>query len=420
MRVIYLSFILFLLGGCNLIAPQPTGSSLPSPAPDEARLLVAWAQAGNLLLWQQGDAFPRRVASGGVVRPYIAPDGQNVLFTRGTNGVPETLWAVDFAGTAERLIVGGNRPQFYEPGQDIIGDIVWLEDVIFYFNTLQQDNFTYEPLHNLYRANLRTREVSLILSAGDGGKPHISPDGTRIAVVYPGTYGVQDGVIRAMDPIRQREPRNLLFFVGVATGSEAPFYPPVRWLPDSSAVLTAIPDLDLVYSETASAQRVPQTVLWRLPYDRPIDREQIGTLRSSFFGLPRWSDDAGALTFLQRTPQSNRVSLIVADRVGGNQAAYYAGELGAVEQATWIEGTQRFYYTQGTAGTVFIGGPGVQTQRLALEAVLAPHFVDANTYVYATAQEAGIALKAATVGENGQVIADVGATVPLFDARLID
>jgi hypothetical protein len=53
------------------------------------------------MVWQTGDTIPRRVASGGVVQPYIAPDGEHIVFTRGPNGATETLWVVDILGTAE-------------------------------------------------------------------------------------------------------------------------------------------------------------------------------------------------------------------------------------------------------------------------------------------------------------------------------
>ena len=74
--------LLLLLTACNLI--QSNTASTPLPTADKTAVLtVAWVEAGNLVVWRQGDSLPRRIASGGVVRPYLAPDGQHVAFTRG-------------------------------------------------------------------------------------------------------------------------------------------------------------------------------------------------------------------------------------------------------------------------------------------------------------------------------------------------
>src|SRR5215207_7615406 len=121
-----LLLIILLLSGCNLTNPATNDApSLSStPLPGEERLVVAWVEAGNLMVWQSGDTLPRRVASGGVVRPYVAPDGNHIVFTRGPNGAAETLWSVDVLGTAEQQIVG-ERPRGYIPGTHQVGDVAW-------------------------------------------------------------------------------------------------------------------------------------------------------------------------------------------------------------------------------------------------------------------------------------------------------
>ena len=67
-------------------------------------LIVAWVESGSLMIWREGDAFPRRIASGAVIRPYLAPDGESVAYVRGPAGDPRSLWIADAAGTSERQL----------------------------------------------------------------------------------------------------------------------------------------------------------------------------------------------------------------------------------------------------------------------------------------------------------------------------
>jgi hypothetical protein len=373
------------------------------------------------MVWQQGETLPRRVASGGVVRPYIAPDGQQVAFTRGPNGAPDSLWIVDINGTAEQKLVGDGAPRRYREGQMQIGDVVWYDDTILYLNTLTQATPAFKPTNELYRANTRTREVPLLLNPGEGGRISISPDKQAIAVVYHGTYGRQDGRIRVIDPLAQTDPKDLLYFIGVATGSHLAFYPEVYWLPDSSAVLVALPDADLIYSDTAAADEVPLTRLWRLPLATPSDRELIGSVRASFFGLPRWSSDTSQMTYLERQPGTNDFTVLLADTNGANAAPYLSGEAGTLEQPSWIPNSTQFFYTQDNAGSVYRGAVGVEAQPLSPEVVFTPLFVSADLFVFATPAAVaadGVQLRFARLGAASQPI---GSTpkIPVLDARFI-
>lgn len=416
--------LLLLLTGCNLNAPsvEVATPALSTPLPGEERLVVAWVDSGNLIVWQTGDTLPRRVASGGVVQPFIAPDGNHIAFTRGPNGASETLWSVDVLGTAEQQIVG-ERPRGYTPGTHQVGDVEWLDDAVLYINTLSQSGPSLVPRNDLYRANIRTREVALILAPTEGGRFHFSPDKETIVVVYPGTYGRQDGRIIALDPLKIREPRNLLFFVGVATGSERAFYPAIHWLPDNSAVLTAIPDSDLVYADTDAQFEVPLTRLWRLPIANPSDRELLGSLRISFFGLPRWSDSGDASNFLRRAAGTNDFTAYVADRLGQNDRALYAGTAGTIEQPQWIPASTEFYYARAEPDGTFvyyIGGIDRETQRLSQEAVILPLFVSHDAYVYAALGNGRIDMRFTRFGEELQFIGSAGVSVPIFDAILVN
>jgi hypothetical protein len=412
-----LILLLFLLAACNLnqeMTPEAT-SSLQTA---EQTLVVAWAESGNLLVWQTGESLPRRIASGGVVRPYIAPDGEHILFTRGPNGAPETLWVVDTAGTAEQQLVG-ERPRGYVPGENQLGDVVWLDATIFYINTLAQRAPFFEPRNDLYRGNIRTREIALIRSAGEGGRIFTSPDGQSLITVYHGSYGEQDGLIQVLDPLGQSSD-NLLFFVGVSTGSEYAFYPSIHWLPDSSAVLVAIPDADLIYGDTDENTEVPFTRLWRLPLANPSERELLGSLRLSFFGLPRWSSDGSAMTFLRRSG-TNEFSAYLADGRGENEILLYTGIAGQIEQPTWIENSNRYYYAQPNPDnslSYYLGGIGLEAVRLSEESMFTLNFVSPENYVYVAQGEGRLELRYGQIGGESQFIGSL-STLPVFDAILL-
>jgi len=409
-RILIITFA-WMVAGCNLTA-QPQGATPPPVSSDPlVTLTVVWVEQGSLMAWQQGMGEPRRIASGGVIFPYLAPDGEHVVFTRGPQGTPETLWVVDTLGAAEQELVPRGELRAFRGGDILIGNVGWLDESVIYFNTIRRTDNSREAQDDLYRANIRTREVALMLPATEGGAFSFSPDKAHIAVVYPGTYGRQDGRIRVIDPLAF-ENDSLLFFIGVSTGSEYKFYPPIFWEPDSTAMRVAIPDADLVYDDVNG----PPTTLWRLTIDG--ERDNLGVVPASFFGQPQWSDDGTALTYLQRvgSADSNDFELVVADGDGQNPAVYASGQAGTLQLPEWIPGTNRFAYAQGNPGEYWLGGVGMSPEKLP-EIVFSPLFVDSQTYVYATALGDTFELRYRGLGEGeSMLLATVSGGFPVFDA----
>jgi hypothetical protein len=398
---------LCLLAGCNLASTVPTPIAQNSP-----ELVIAYVEQGNLLVWQSGDSAPRRVASGGVVRPYVAPDGKLIAFTRGGNRAPEALWAVGADGNGETELVGSDpRERTYQLGENQIGDVAWYNDTVLYFNSLQIAQPSYMPRNDLYRVNAQTREMSLILPQGEGGRFAFSPDKQHIAVVSGGTYGRQDGAIRVIDPLAQKQPTNLLFYIGVASGSHLAFYPSLFWSADSANVYAVIADADLIYSE--QTDDVPPTRLWQLPIDAPSQRAVIGSFTSSFFGLPALNPSSNSLFYLQRIPQSNSFALITDTLVGDNPVTYTEGSADTLAFPTWLDDT-RFIYTQNTAGEVYIGTLGQTPQRLNSDPVYQPLFVSADSTVFISDNNGTLELRYSE-NANTQTIATVSELV-VFDA----
>lgn len=409
-----------LLSACNLGQTPPNEVVTNPTSVTGERLVIAWIDAGNLMLWQTGDTLARRIASGGVVEPFIAPDGQHIAFTRGPQGKAETLWIIDSAGIAEQQLVG-ERPDSYTAGANQIGDVVWADNRTIYFNTLVQQDPTYSPLNNAYRVDTRTREISLIAEPSVGGRISISPDGQNLVTVYHGTYGRQDAVIRRLDLLGRDEPDNLLFYEGVSTASEFNFYPPIHWLPTGDTILLAIPDPDLVYSDT---QTLPLTTLWQIPVNNPSERGIIGTVQASFFGLPQWSADGSAMTFLQRSGESNQFTAFIADGNGANPRALFGAVVGNIDPPQWLPQSNRYSYAQpitGGSGTrnYFIGSPDSDPVPLSDEAIFTLRFVSDRHYVYITQGTGRLDLRFAELEGQSEFIGSLSA-IPIFDAVHIE
>ncbi len=402
------------LFGCNLgvgdnanSSPFGTTSSQEKPA-----LVVAWVTNGDLYAWQTGDTFARRVASGGVIRPYVSKGGRYIAFTRGSNGVPYSLWTVERDGTAEAQLVGQAQERTFIDGRNFIGDVVWYDDEVLYFNTLEVAVPSFIPRDDLYRANARIREVALLLRPDEGGRFSISPNGEHIVVVSSGSYGRQDGRIGVIDPLGQARVVNLLYYVGVATGADVPFYPDVFWTSDSAAVILALPDKDLVYNDTQDS--LPATDLWQLPIQTPSGRTRIGSVRASFFGLPVYSDDASQLAFLVRDVASNRFTLSLAEANGDNTQAYESGELGNISTAHWLPKSNRFWFVTGV-GAFYLGQANQPPTRLGNDQWREVLFLSDTAYL-ATIQEGDAFLVQWGNLENGSTLTLGSApTVPLVD-----
>jgi len=388
------------LAACNL---GQAATSAPGP-----RLGLAWASGGDLWLWRTGEAAPRRVASGGVIRPFIAPGGQRVAYTRGANGQAQTLWVVDSDGLAEQQLIGLNNPRGYDPDTMRLGDVAWWDEAVLYFNTLALQGPGLSARSDLYRANARTREAAQILPPGQGGRFTFSPDQQQIAVVSSGRYNVGDGRISLADPLGQRDPRILLYFKGIASGSHSPHSPQVAWSRDSATLYVAIPPPDLLYQDTESAESLPFTALWELPTANPTQRRQLGQVQASFFGLPVYSDAANAWLYAQRQPASNRFRLLLAAPDGSSPRELASGLAGEISAASWVMGGPSYTFSLGPLAQVWRGQPDEPAARLDEQASLEVLWLDEAYYIFQVALVGG--RSRFMLGQVG------GPSLPLVDA----
>ncbi len=413
LKIVLVCIASLLIYGCTLTQTIPAAQSTIAPTADAPSLTVAWADSGDLFVWKPDYEFPRRLATGGVLTPYLAPDGKHIAFTRGPAGVPETLWIVDSAGTAESQLVSVDDLVPTTEEKSLIGQIDWWDDSILYFNTLRQNAISVDSENDLYRANIRTEEVALILRRGEGGAFSFSPERTALAVVYPGTYGVQDGRISVIDPLGQTEARDLLYFVGVATGAHYQFYPALHWQ-DDDTLLTAIPDSDLLYNEASFD--APPVTLWQLETD--TTRDVIGEVQASLFGQPVWSADSQSMFYMSREGTVNQFVLYTAGMDGSSPERYASGEAGMILPPLWLSDSRRFIYA--LDGAYWLGERGEAPQRWAeLNPAVMQWPVLAGDYaVYIFLNEQKLELRYADVNSAADdfTIITTFTTSPGFDA----
>ncbi|MDX1990893.1 MAG: hypothetical protein SF029_00795 [bacterium] len=322
-------------------------------AAQASSLTVAYAVEGDLYLWQEGDAAPRRLASGTVLRPHLSPDGTFVAFVRG-EAQAASLWLVNGDGSGETELVGAGDL----PTDTYLGQVEWGGADTLYFNTVRQDALGLVAQNDLYRVDLSATVIQL-LPPGEGGAFTLNPSGNRLALVLPGAYRQTEGRIRVFE-VASGEMVDLLTFPAVASGSHEPFYPAVQWV-DENLLLTAVPPPDLLYEELSAA---PSPVaLWRLNAVTG-ERVQMGEVQASLFGLPRWSDDGAWMTWLQRNRDRSGdggFRGMVAEGDGQNATAVIEHGDETLRAAQWIPGQNRYLLVND--GAFWLGAPGESLTR---------------------------------------------------------
>jgi hypothetical protein len=418
-----LAVLVLLLAACTLATSQPTATpapATPAPAHSGGPLIVAWAAGGDLFTWHD-DTLPRRIASGGVIRPFLSPDGEWVAYLRGPGGDPRTLWVSDSPGANERQLIDAAALPIGDASRRL-SEIVWSADSsMLYFNTLTGESINIRPADDLWRVEVRTGTAERLLADGEGGAIALSPDGDHLALASAGEYTQPGEPLRtpgrvAFYTLATRERRVALKFAPVATASERRWTPGLPWIPDSSGLHVAIPPAELVYGGNGL-----MTALWWLPVAG--DAVQTGQVDADFFGPPAFSADGAWIAYLQRrqTPDQDSITLMVAHSDGADTTAYLEGAVGTLTLPEWLPGSARFVLVNGAPGTLWIGGPGGTPVRFPAEGVPVDEIIwaGADTYVFSTSAGQAFTLQWGRLdgATPPQTIATLDA-YPFFDAVL--
>lgn len=397
-----IAWVLFLLVVACTPDIEPTSST------DDTRLqlslAVAWAVAGDLFLWRDAqDALP--LVTGDVIRPFFAPDGETIVLTRGADNQPRELWVMAGDETAQAMLT-------YDDDR-LLGDIQWHNNETLYVSYLTPRAPMPQPRHDVHRVTISTGDQQTILAAGEGGRFRVSPDGRWLAFVTPGIYQQEAGQIGLYD-LSSQAMQPVLSFDSVASGSEAAFYPALHWLPDSNALLTTIPDADLIYATGADR---PTSTIWRVDVSTQT-AEPMGTIQAAFFGLPVWSDSGRYMAFMGT---DNR--LMLADGAGDNAQAIALPDNAYAYQWQWLPNSDTLLLLHSGTGQALRLNAGDETpalQPFTQEAIFAPQFVSPQHYVFLAPvpDSDQWQLRHAQIGQPSQFIARVSSPAVAFDAAL--
>ena len=379
--------IFLLLAACSSNDnddPPPTATN--PPAEDTSAPVVAWVEGGNLFIWQTG--LPRRIASGAVIRPYLAPDGAWVAYLRGPGGDPRSLWISDSAGSAERQLVVTDQLAAEDESQNEprrIGQVVWSRRAArLYFNTLVGNGMSTRPADDLWRVDINTGTLERILPDGEGGQIFAAPDGGHLALASAGQYDDTPAQIAFLN-LDTRRRTVMLQYPAVATASESRWYPALRWLPNSTGAMVAIPPPDLVYGGVDLA-----TALWWLPVDsNAVERDAVqrGQVNADYFGLPTFSADGQWLLYAEQrsAPTATTVTWNVAQSDGTAPQKVISGELATLTAPRWLPAGAHFSLL--TGDNWLLAHPGGEPAPL-VSATGQPselRWADGETYVLVTA-----------------------------------
>lgn len=322
--------------------PFPTPTPIIKTRPDQLRIVMVDTN-NNLLTWEDGGALNTIVNTGDVSNAIISEDGEWIVFTRtSADWVDISLWAVRFDGSEQHVLI--NHSQFMampvHPSITNTDEIVTIAPYMIKFipgthtaafNTSPQfmgpgfmDN------KDFYFINVETADRQMILEAGKAGQYYFSPDGLKIALVYP----------TKIDLINTDGSKYLpavLTYPSILTYSEYEYHPEPVWSADGTYLRVSIPPQDplgtpdsptAIYSIPADgspAALIHSVVVSPLSYVHIAPdlnhiaykinigdpaNNQYSLQLADLTGTPPWQVDSGTIHFLNWGPDSSCFSYI--------------------------------------------------------------------------------------------------------------
>jgi Tol biopolymer transport system component len=237
--------------------PAPAFTPIqPDAYPAPPGLRVAFVMEGDIWLWTAGSkkAVPLTTRDDVVGDIKISDDGILVAFRRGEEG---ELWTVSSDGAGERQVLSTEDLEAMESeGVEVrLHHFEWVPNThTLAYNTRLRREAGDVPADDLRLVDADTMEHTIVLSPGEGGEFHYSPDGSQIAVVTAGDISLVDA-----DGGNRRD--GVLTYAPVMMYSGSDYYVQPTWGADDRSLLVAIPPAD---PHTRPTQH---TTIWRIPTD---------------------------------------------------------------------------------------------------------------------------------------------------------
>lgn len=322
------------------LTPTATASPSPSPTPEleEPQLQIAYID-GNAYLWTEAEGVTQLTQADNIYDLRLSPDGQLLAYLHPIDPERVELRLVATDGSDDRLLVSIQNLEELVPDNEPVGiyNFEWHPDGDYLAFNTHIIGYGLRQNDDLHLVNVKTGSITTLLPPGQGGEFYYSPDGETIALVTSGDYMNLPGKISLVKADGSQRHDALITFPSVLTYSEAPFYPPLAWSPDSSFLLVAIPSPDHFATDAS-------ITVWRVPTDGSA-ADDLFTIETSFFlsGLPVFSPDLSQVAYQQQIgqPDDNWAALHIFRVETSEDVLYYQGGL---DYFAWIPETDQFAF----------------------------------------------------------------------------
>lgn len=286
------------------------GLVLPLTALAQQMPAAAWIVDGSL--WVNG----LQVTESNACCALFSPSRTHLAYLE-TTDTQQNLIILDTANPQQPLLT--LSADSFAP-HSRLGHLAWQNDSLLWLNTFewQPSEGLFAPLArwDLWQVDISSGSLTAFKQAGEGGAAVPSPDGTKVAVIHPGSYMTQFASIRIFDV--NGEQLAFYEYPAVSGGSEQAWLPTLRWV--GEGVRFAVPDADLIYS----TDTLPPTLLMELS---PAGVKALGEIQVDFPAAVVWSPDGNQAAYTRRkAPDALETTSLVWNISSGQETEIFAAQ----------------------------------------------------------------------------------------------
>lgn len=364
-----------------LLSPAPSIVSTPTPlftktakplSPFE-RLRVACESPGGLTLWEKG-TFRLLTMDGEDANPTFSPDGEWIIFWRG-----ESLWSVGIKGEAHPLVTADYLKLLVPSAPVRVFAWDWMPGTANLFFTIAEGTMDgWQPRFDLHVVDVRGDQPILVLAAGQGGVPFVSPHGTWLALVRESEI--------ALTRVNPLKPQRVFSYKSVPG-----YLPEAHWLRDESGFVFLIPPHPGQATPTPEPSSEYPALLptrwWGISIEGKV--RLLGEFEAEKFSLapPLISPNGDQVLYLYPYRKRGQHELHIRDVLGNDlfYTSYRYGKIGAV---AWLPNETHFVYWADMPQSLWLGHYGEPGRPLAVDmGVDALLWADEDFFVFRHGQE---------------------------------
>ncbi len=348
-------------GGAGAAAALPDEALTPEPLPAAARVSEVLPAGARLVyadlktLWAiDRTAGTRQLAAADALNTPLLSSDQTWVAYRVIRSDYVELWAIPWEGGAPRLLL--DEHTLPKEGLDAdhserrVSDVRWVPGkLVLALNLVavaSPNASAALPKLELWNLDLETGALRYVSDLEQAYRPFYSPNGARFATLQYGSDGNAQGRLTVADADGGNRRVALQF---AASPAKLSYDTQLTWLPDSSALLLALPDADSLQPGQFNG-----TTLYRVAGSAQV----IGRVDAYQVA---WSPDGGRLAFTRITSDDMvEGELYLADGDGRSAKLYATVKNGAF--LSWSPDGTHFLYQDNYQ--TYLGALGQAPQRL--------------------------------------------------------